>query len=65
MKKLFLLFCFLAAFFAASSTEVTKVFYFSDPVIVQAGSYQTIRFDNTLLRGKTGEPVLPFASVAL
>ncbi len=65
MKKSFLLFAFLSIITFAGATEITKVFYFSQPVIVQAGNYQMIRFDNTLLRGKQGEPVLPFASFSL
>jgi hypothetical protein len=62
MKKLFLLFCFLSVAVLANATEITKVYYFSNPMVTQAGTYQMVRFDNTMLRGKQGEPVLPFAS---
>ena len=65
MKKLFLLICFLGTIAASNATEVTKTFFFSDPVIVQAGEYQMIRFSNTNLTGRQGEPVLPFASFSL
>jgi hypothetical protein len=65
MKKLFLLFCFLSVAVLATATEITKVYYFSNPMVTQAGTYQMVRFDNTMLRGKQGEPVLPFASFAL
>jgi hypothetical protein len=65
MKKLFLLVCILSVTLSVSATEITKVYYFTNPTVVQAGAYQTIRFDNTMLRGKQGEPVLPFASFAL
>ena len=45
MKKSFLLFAFLSIITFAGATEITKVFYFSQPVIVQAGNYQMIRFE--------------------
>jgi len=65
MKKIFLLACLVSVTLFSFGTEVTKVFYFSSPIIKQVGEYQMIRFENTLLQGKTGEPVLPFASVSL
>ena len=65
MRKFFLLFCFIPVFVLAQSTETTHVFYFDHPTVIQAGEYQMISFDNTVLRGKQGEPVLPFTSISL
>jgi hypothetical protein len=44
---------------------VSKTYHFGQPVIQSKGSSQTISFPNTLLRGKPGEPVLPWQAVSI
>ncbi len=44
---------------------IEKKYHFSYPEVVHYGDYQAIRFDETLLTGLTGEPVLPWFAVSL
>jgi hypothetical protein len=65
MKKLTTT-CFLmlfTAFLFAGTVEYT--YYFHSPIIKQAGTFQTITFDQTFLTAKTGEPALPYQAVQL
>jgi len=65
MKKaaVLLFACLTATCVLAGS--VKKTFTFSNFTIEQNGSYQTLRFDNTMPAGLAGEPALPYRSVAL
>nr|NQU94379.1 T9SS type A sorting domain-containing protein [Bacteroidota bacterium] len=45
--------------------QIEKTYTFSNPQITEAEGYQMITFENTLLTGITGEPVLPYAAVSL
>jgi hypothetical protein len=44
---------------------VTKTYHFGKIIINSTGKYQTLSFDNTLLSGKAGEPMLPWNPVSL
>jgi len=65
MKKLSISFLLmiLAASLIAGTVEYT--YYFNTPSVKQAGTFQTITFNNTFLTGKTGEPALPYQAVKL
>jgi len=45
--------------------EISKTFHFSEPLIVQTGDYQVIKFDECLNTGYTGAPSLPWYAVKL
>jgi len=45
--------------------KVTKTYHFGTPLIKSNGIYQTISFDNTMLSGRPGEPMLPWQAVSL
>lgn len=66
MKKFLLLF---AAFYFATLTVnaeiVQKNYSFSNPTITEANGFQTISFENAMLTGISGEPMLPYFSVSL
>ena len=66
MKK-FTLFLFLLLFTQTNfySQIIEKTFYFDNHNVFQKSGYQIINFENTLLTGKTGEPILPYHSVSL
>ena len=66
MKKInFLLFVFLFAYTSLDAQVIEKTYYFDNYQVAQIDNYQTISFSNTLLSGKTGEPVLPYQSISL
>lgn len=44
---------------------IEKTYYFDNYSIVQTANHETINFNNTLLTGKPGEPVLPYHSISL
>ncbi len=44
---------------------IEKTYYFDNYKIVQTANHETINFNNTLLTGRLGEPVLPYHSVLL
>ena len=47
------------------SQIIEKTFYFNNHKVFQKSGYQLIDFENTLLTGKTGEPVLPYSSLSM
>ncbi len=55
----------LLIFSAAAGKIVEKKYYFSDYQINEINDYQTINFQNTMLTGKTGEPLLPYHAISL
>ena len=66
MKKItLLLFVFLCVYVNLSARVIEQTYYFDNYQIAQVDNYQTISFTNTLLSGKTGEPVLPYQSISL
>ena len=66
MKKInFLLFVFLFVYTSLNAQVIEKTYYFDNYQVAQIDNYQTISFSNTLLSGKTGEPVLPYQSISL
>ena len=66
MKKIiFLLLVFLCVYVNLNARVIEQTYYFDNYQITQVDNYQTISFTNTLLSGKTGEPVLPYQSISL
>lgn len=66
MKKLFLLFSMFFAIHGIIMAQIIeKTYTFQSPQIRQAGDYQLISFDQTMISGVPGEPALPYQSVAL
>lgn len=65
MKKILLLLCCLFVVFSLRAGEVTRRYSFTEPSLAALDQYHTIRFGNTLQSGLTGEPSLPYHSVAL
>jgi hypothetical protein len=66
MKKInFLLFVLLFVYADLNARDIEKTYYFDNYQVAQIDNYQTISFSNTLLSGKTGEPVLPYQSISL
>ncbi|MCW8823257.1 MAG: C25 family cysteine peptidase, partial [Ignavibacteriaceae bacterium] len=66
MKKItFLLFVFLGVYASLNAQVIEKTYYFDNYQVTQIDNYETINFSNTLLTGKTGEPVLPYHSISL
>ena len=65
MKKLSLIFCFLAACLFASAQSITHTYHFGKPAIQQIGEYQTLSFEQSVQNGTVGEPQLPWQSISL
>jgi len=65
MRKniLFALACLLSL--SLFSGTVTKTYHFGKVNIKSCGNYQTLSFDNTLLSGNPGEPMMPWQAVVL
>lgn len=49
----------------ATADVIEKTYQFSDPQITNVDGYQQISFENTMLTGRTGEPMLPYQSISL
>lgn len=65
MKK-FILFVVLSLLnFSLFAGIVTKTYHFGKVTIKSNGNFQTLSFDNTLLSGNAGEPMMPWKAVAL
>jgi len=64
-KNKFLLFVFLLVYVNLNARVIEQTYYFDNYQVAQIDNYQTINFTNTLLTGKTGEPVLPYQSISL
>ena len=60
-----ILLAFLFAYINLNAQLIEKTYYFDNYQVIQKSGYQIIDFENTLLTGKTGEPVLPYHSVSL
>ncbi|MEI6885690.1 MAG: C25 family cysteine peptidase [Bacteroidota bacterium] len=65
MKKYLLLACALFLTFVVSAGTVTKTYHFGKVIIKSNGNFQTLAFENTLLSGNPGEPMLPWNAVSL
>ncbi|MCK9219280.1 MAG: C25 family cysteine peptidase [Bacteroidales bacterium] len=63
-KNVLLIFCFALAV-STFAGNIEKVFTFSKYTIEPKSSYQSVTFDNTLLSGLIGEPMLPYHQIAL
>lgn len=49
----------------ATADVIEKTYHFSDPQITNVDDYQQISFENTMLTGLAGEPMLPYLSISL
>jgi hypothetical protein len=66
MKKIiFLIFVLFCAYASLNAQVIEQTYYFDNYQVAQIDNYQIISFNNTLLTGKTGEPVLPYHSISL
>jgi len=65
MRKFTFLLCGIVMSFLLHAGVVEKSYTFEDHKIVQNGDYFLIQFEETILSGITGEPILPYASVRL
>ena len=64
MKKTFSIF-FIVISFCLYADIIEQTYFFDNYKISERDGFQVINFDNTLLTGKVGEPVLPYHSVSL
>jgi len=44
---------------------ITRTYHFGKAIIKSTGEYQTLSFDNTLLSGNPGEPMIPWHAVSV
>ena len=65
MKKSIFTLALVFSFFLLHAGEIVKTFYFSNPLVVAHGTYQTVNFNSTMLTGKQGEPTLPYQALSL
>lgn len=65
MRKIFLSVVALTFVLALHAESIKQNYQFKTPAIKTTAGYQQISFDGLLLNGKTGEPMLPYQSVAL
>jgi len=65
MKKKYLIILLMVASGAINAGVVEKIYNFDHPLIIPAGEYQMISFDNMMITAKTGEPALPYQNVQL
>ena len=65
MKKATFLVLSLLGYFVLFSGEIVKTYTFDNPQFNQIKGYTTIGFENLLLTGKAGEPVLPYQDLKL
>jgi hypothetical protein len=64
MKKIFIFF-FIVISFCLYADIIKQTYFFENYKITDQDGFQVINFDNTLLAGKVGEPVLPYHSVSI
>jgi len=55
----------LVSVLAAKAGKVEQVYHFGSPSVKQAGDYQVLGMNNTLLTALPGQPVLPYRQVNL
>ncbi len=64
-KTKLILFSLLFIYANINAQVIEKTYYFDNYKITKTADHEIINFDNTMLTGKTGEPVLPYQSVSL
>ena len=64
MKKILIMF-FMITSFCLYADIIEQTYFFDNYKISNQDGFQVINFDNTLLTGKVGEPVLPYHSVSI
>ena len=65
IKAKFILFSLLFVYININAQVIEKTYYFDNYSITQKNNHETINFNNTMLTGRPGEPVLPYHSVTL
>jgi len=65
IKTKLILFSLLFVYSNINAQLIEKIYYFDNYSITQTNNHETINFNNTMLTGKLGEPVLPYQSVSL
>ena len=66
MKQIkFILFVLLCVYANLNAQVIEQTYYFDNYQIKYIDNYETVNFNNTLLSGKLGEPVLPYHSISL
>ena len=65
MKRIITFCLFSLAVLTAAAGEIVKTYYIGKPIIEQKGLLQSIRFDQSVLTGRSGEPMLPYLAVNL
>lgn len=65
MKRIFTLFVFALTVSTANSATIRHTYSIGDPVIRSVSNFKTINFEDMILSGKAGEPVLPWYAVKL
>jgi len=66
MKKLVILFVILVSLLSYTHAgKVESVYHFDNPTAKNAGEYQTLNFENTLLSALPGQPALPYRQIKL
>ena len=65
MRKLQITLLLTLFAFAVNAGIVEKIYRFNEYKVLKGEKYQAIRFENTLLTGHTGEPVLPYSQVSI
>ena len=64
MKKICSIFLIVISFYLYGDI-IEQTYFFDNYTISERDEFQIINFDNTLLTGKVGEPVLPYHSVSI
>jgi hypothetical protein len=64
MKKILIMF-FVITSFCLYADIIEQTYFFDNYIISDRDGFQVINFDNTLLTGVVGEPVLPYHSVSI
>ncbi len=65
MKNFLLFIALFFSIYALNAGIIEKTYYFENYKITQSGEYHLISFENTLLTGITGEPLLPYQAIKL
>ncbi len=65
MKKVQISLMLILLAFMANAGVIEQTYYFNDYKVLEGETYQSIWLENSLLTGRTGEPVLPYSEVAI
>lgn len=65
VKKILVVIVLIFAFGLSHAQTIEKIYFFDDISISKINDYDLFKFDNTILKGKIGEPSLPYHTVSL